>query len=148
MSNKITAPFSPESVQALNEYQTATCNGMPFHPFTCKNRSDPGHGDEGGDRGTLIATKDGWVCPACSYTQDWAHTFMADPNRKLPSMPWDNSTGIDRAPGILHKVNGVISSYTSLLENKPNQPGLQVMIESMNIRKLQLENFINDSKNG
>ena len=26
----------------------------------------------------LIATPDGWICPSCDYTQDWAHGFMAD----------------------------------------------------------------------
>ena len=142
MSNKITAPFSPESVQALNEYQTATCNGMPFHPFTCENRSDTGHGDEGGDRGTLIATQDGWVCPACSYTQDWAHTFMADPNRKLPSMPWDNSTERDRAPEILSKVGTVTSGYEELLKRNPGAAGVGVMLASMKDRRHQLERLL------
>lgn len=139
MSNKITAPFSPEAVQALNEYQTATCNGMPFHPFTCANRSDPGHGREGGDLGTLIATQDGWVCPVCSYTQDWAHTFMADPNRKLPALPFDESTDRDRAPEILSKVNTIITEYEDLLKGNPGAAGVDVMLVSMRNRKDQLE---------
>ena len=24
----------------------------------------------------LIATENGWLCPVCGYTQNWAHSFM------------------------------------------------------------------------
>ncbi len=56
-----------------------------YHPFTCGgDRSDEVHVDvanKRGDRdfGLLIATTEGWVCPACSYRQAWAHAFMAEP---------------------------------------------------------------------
>lgn len=26
----------------------------------------------------LVAKEEGWVCPVCTYTQKWAHDFMAD----------------------------------------------------------------------
>ena len=74
----IHAPFTPEQVQRLNEWQTQTGTNMPFHPFTCGYRGESAHGQEGGDTGLLIATEDGWVCPSCDYTQDWAHAFMAE----------------------------------------------------------------------
>ena len=74
----IHAPFAPEQVQRLNEWQTQTGPDMPFHPFTCGNRGELAHGREGGDTGVLIATEAGWVCPSCDYTQDWAHVFMAE----------------------------------------------------------------------
>lgn len=74
----IHAPFTPEQVQRLNESQTQTGPDMPFHPFTCGYRDESAHGQEGGDTGVLIATEDGWVCPSCDYTQDWAHAFMAE----------------------------------------------------------------------
>jgi hypothetical protein len=55
------APWTQEQVDKLNKWQNA---GL-FHPFTCGN----GH--------TLVATKDGWICPSCpEYHQDWAHDFM------------------------------------------------------------------------
>lgn len=75
--NHIQAPFSAEQVQRLNEFQTGTGGGLPGHPFTCGHRSDPPHGQEGGDTGVLIATEGGWVCPHCDYIQDWAHATMA-----------------------------------------------------------------------
>jgi hypothetical protein len=72
---QICAPFTPEQVEALNEFQTAG----QMHPFTCANRGDEGHiRREGSDLGQLIATPNGWTCPDCDYTQDWAHDFMAD----------------------------------------------------------------------
>lgn len=26
----------------------------------------------------LVATMDGWICPTCDYTQDWAHELMLE----------------------------------------------------------------------
>lgn len=57
--------FTEEQVRHLNEFQQG-----PLHPFTCGNNHK-------GDR-VLFATVRGWICPCCDYTQDWAHSFMAD----------------------------------------------------------------------
>lgn len=72
----ITAPWSADIVAALNEWQRS---GL-VHPYTCGgNRMDAAHStyqaEHGGDFGQLIATTTGWVCPACSYRQDWAHAI-------------------------------------------------------------------------
>jgi hypothetical protein len=66
MPDIIKAPFSQVQVFFLNKFQET----RRFHPFTC-----------GGDgcRANLVATTDGWRCPNCDYTQDWAHDFMAKP---------------------------------------------------------------------
>lgn len=55
-----TTPWSEEDILVLNLWQTC---GM-FHPYTCGN--DSSHSD-------LVATKNGWVCKNCDYTQKWAH---------------------------------------------------------------------------
>ena len=84
----VTAPFTPDQVQFLNERQCHVDGGMALHPFTCPNRNDgvahgrigeahASHGSEGGERGLLIATPGGWVCPHCEYTQSWAYASMA-----------------------------------------------------------------------
>lgn len=83
IDKRILAPFSPEQVQRLNEWQTNTGEGLSAHPFTCANRDDGQHGDAGGDIGILIATEGGWVCPFCDYTQNWAHAIMAAPSASL-----------------------------------------------------------------
>lgn len=70
-------PWSEEEVSALNAYQ----QHAPMHPFTCPNRGDDEHRIDGArDEGILVATPEGWVCPApsCPYVQSWAHAFMAD----------------------------------------------------------------------
>jgi hypothetical protein len=78
MTTKILAPWSNDQVDKLNEFQT--CGRM--HPFTCGSghRSDMRHSAIAdalnSDLGQLIATRQGWVCPACSYAQHWAHDFM------------------------------------------------------------------------
>ena len=54
------APWTPEVVEVLNRYQAA---GF-FHPYTCGASAC---------RETLVATAEGWRCPKCSYTQDWAY---------------------------------------------------------------------------
>lgn len=75
----IQAPFTDEQVTALQNYQDAGY----LHPFTCM-------GHEGCKRpeqyngGKLIPTSEGWVCACGSYTQNWAHSFMAQP---LPENP-------------------------------------------------------------
>lgn len=67
----ITALFNDTSVEGRNKLQR--CGQV--HPYTCgNNRTDEvhrayqkEHPDE--DFGQLLATEDGWICPACGYTQ-------------------------------------------------------------------------------
>jgi len=66
MDNIIKAPFTKDQVKNLNEFQSI---GF-MHPFTCGN-------DHSGDN-LLVATENGWVCPTCTYTQDWAYTSMTN----------------------------------------------------------------------
>ena len=66
----IKAPFTPDQVESLNAYQKS---GV-FHPFTGNNDLLPDGEDD-----ILVAEQDGWhslVDP--NYTQDWAHSWMAD----------------------------------------------------------------------
>lgn len=83
MSDRIKAPFTPEQIVALTLWQ----RDPSVHPFTCgRDRMDGPHrlyalamGEH--DYGILTATRNGWICPVCGYTQDWAHAFMAKPPR-------------------------------------------------------------------
>lgn len=65
----IKAPWTKEQVEALNRYQ----KNKYFHPYTCGND----HGFLNSER-TLVATEDGWICPKCDYTQDWALSMSID----------------------------------------------------------------------
>ena len=67
----VRAPFTPDQVASLNGYQASGA----FHEFTCGNELCPG---TDGQDAALVATEGGWRCPACPYTQDWAHDSMAD----------------------------------------------------------------------
>lgn len=61
------APWTDDEVNTLNKFQH-----MPnMHPFTCGNSSRHGGG-------RLLATKNGWMCLDCDYTQNWAHKAMVD----------------------------------------------------------------------
>jgi hypothetical protein len=70
--------FTYEQVERLWKRQFGPWDG-PFgnmrnvHPYTCGNRSD--HPDMAGDKGVLVPTVHGWICPFCDYKQDWAHGF-------------------------------------------------------------------------
>jgi hypothetical protein len=68
---RIYAPFSQDQVTALNAFQSNPRN----HPFTCDN---PVCIIEDGTSAPLIVRERGWICPSCSYTQNWAHKFMAE----------------------------------------------------------------------
>ncbi|QIO34360.1 hypothetical protein [Bradyrhizobium sp. 1(2017)] len=87
--DKIRAPWGPTVVDRLNAFQRS---GL-FHEFTCPAVHI------GADR-ALVATRRGWVCPHCDYTQDWAPASMADPLPQLgaghPSPPRDLVLHIDR----------------------------------------------------
>jgi len=68
----VQAPWTEEQVAALERWQAS---GV-VHPFTCVNRGDGKHSNEGGDLGILTPTPTGWICRSCDYRQDWAHDFM------------------------------------------------------------------------
>ena len=82
--DKIKAPFSPEQVKLLNEYQEMgimhpfTCGGQPMEFEDEDGKFTENSRDQCPNEGLLIATKQGWVCPCGKYTQDWAHDFMLD----------------------------------------------------------------------
>lgn len=74
---KVEAPWTLEQTVALNAWQ----RNERVHPFTCGgDRADNAHiryaAAHGGDNGQLMATPNGWFCPVCNYTQNWAHDFM------------------------------------------------------------------------
>lgn len=79
MSVKLT-DLSADQVEQLNKTQVAG----RIHPFTCPNRSDGEHRVFNSDLGALVATRRGWICPWCDYTQDWAHEFMATEAASFP----------------------------------------------------------------
>ena len=70
MIKLIEAPWTAEQVETLNRLQRGELYG---HPYTCPHRGEVPHHDNGHDHGCLVATKDGWWCPDCGYTQIWAH---------------------------------------------------------------------------
>lgn len=136
---RISAPFTQDAVQALNEYQTDTANARPMHPFTCGNRGDGNHGSEGGDKGILIATFDGWVCPYCDYTQDWAHGFMADSTRAFSPHPWEKLTDAERVQAKLKRVIELRGEYQALFDRNPSSAGPLIMLACLDTRGAQLQ---------
>jgi len=78
MSEQIEAPWESDQVKSLNDWQIH--GDMPA--FTCIKRDDGEHRHIGRDTGMLIATKNGWICPFCDYSQNWAHEFMTTFERK------------------------------------------------------------------
>lgn len=74
----IMAPWTSDQVDALNRYQRF---GI-VHPFTCTQ-------DHGIADNNLVATRKGWICCHCGYTQNWAHVAMLgepDPQEYLRPM--------------------------------------------------------------
>lgn len=64
---KIYAPWTPDQVAALNDFQARD----DIHPFTCGNGC-----------GVLTAHTNGWFCP-CGYRQLWAWAAMAGDSPQL-----------------------------------------------------------------
>lgn len=57
---EISSPWSKTEVDYLNFEQ----NGGRYHPYTCRKNTKKCK--------NLIATENGWICPYCNYTQNWA----------------------------------------------------------------------------
>jgi hypothetical protein len=79
--------FTPEEVKHLWHHQFGpwrpTFGAEPddprpphMHPYTCPNRGDGHHFDNGSDLGALIPTRRGWICTSCDYRQTTATDFM------------------------------------------------------------------------
>jgi hypothetical protein len=133
---RIQAPFTAAQVRGLNEYQTGTAFGMHMHPFTCAERGDGQHGEEGGDTGVLIATAEGWVCPWCDYTQDWAHGFMA--NSRDGYQPHDFEKVLSTEEKIT-KVKQVMENYLLMYKDRPFINGVPDMLASLELRVAELK---------
>ncbi|AXH59970.1 hypothetical protein [Pseudomonas amygdali] len=132
---KLEAPFSQPIAHALNQSQVGVGKGMVIHPFTCVNRGDGQHGEEGGDTGVLIATLQGWVCPHCDYTQHWAHPVMA--SSTPPGLPdWLQKHRDDQVPEIL--INR-LKAYRMLQARRPGAAGVGEMIDALEARRQQID---------
>lgn len=113
--DKIKAPFTPEQVDWLRQYQEC---GM--HPFTCCSHNGCVRLEQEND-GQLIPTPEGWVCPCGKYKQDWAHAYMARPqtvetwNDRLDRMMAKHKQYEDLTVDDLHIRAPVYSQTVSLL---------------------------------
>jgi hypothetical protein len=65
----VVSPFTVNQVRSFNRFQES---GV-FHPFTCRHNH---HESES----KLVAGINGLRCSEenCSYTQEWAHSWMVD----------------------------------------------------------------------
>lgn len=133
---KLQAPFTSEQVLALNAYQTGTDFGHKMPPFTCGNRGDGQHGEEGGDKGILIATEHGWVCPCCEYTQDWAHSFMVSSRTSHISHFFELPISTEEK---IACVENILASYVNLGGKRPGALGIAQMVETLEQRIAELK---------
>ena len=82
------ASWTQDQIEQLNRIQRGeleggcTCcslQGLQGHPHICPNRFITPHHDNGRDIGCLLATKDGWLCPDCAYTERQFHKPQPEP---------------------------------------------------------------------
>lgn len=69
-TEKIYPPWNTKQVRNLNRHQDAG----ECHPFTCGETHEPTN---------LLATSEGWLCPACGARQGWAWAFMGKDSSRL-----------------------------------------------------------------
>ena len=65
----IKAPFSVQQIAALNDFQM-----WSSRPVKCKYDHPPLHAL--GQKGVMVATFKGFICPYCDHKQDWAPNEM------------------------------------------------------------------------
>ena len=150
MEKKITAPFSPDQVQYLNERQCHVDGGMALHPFTCPNRNDGLTHDrvsEGGERGLLIATPGGWVCPHCEYTLSWAYASMAVRPTPVADLFRDHPVLLEIfGRPRLDQLEEVLAQYKALAASGRN--GADIMVACLERRRTALLSEAAQSKQG
>ncbi len=78
----IRAPFTDEQIEALKTFQMADY----MHPFTCENNHSTPYVKFDN---RLVPTREGWICPHCAYTQDWAHDWMLETWAAAPAVSSD-----------------------------------------------------------
>lgn len=88
--------WTKEQVDNLNEWQQC----WYVHPYTCPNRPHGAVGEDGMPdytrpeaEGILVATTEGWKCPYCDYTQNWAPSMMFQGKPKFPTIGDTNDKG-------------------------------------------------------
>lgn len=90
----MTNVFTPEQVARLWLYQFGPWRdpfdpigdvGLPLHmhPFTCGNRDD--HPVVAGDKGVLVPTVRGWICPFCDVRPVLRVVFMKGESKDDPT---------------------------------------------------------------
>ncbi len=79
MSDRLLAPWSDDAIERLNKHQRL----REFHPYTCPERDESTHSWRHGDLGVLVAMREGFMCPDCGYSQDWAYADHAMPRWEL-----------------------------------------------------------------
>jgi hypothetical protein len=70
----INAPWTGAQVDALNRFQRLCY----VHPYTCGNEHPGNLLDTFPCDRTLVATRKGWICCHCDYTQFWASAAMLE----------------------------------------------------------------------
>jgi hypothetical protein len=83
LSPRARPPWSRPEVESLNLCQKSG----RVHPFTCGNDECRGK-IHLGSRVDLEAREDGWFCPYCEFTQNWAWSFMTNYEWREPG-PWN-----------------------------------------------------------
>ncbi len=68
--------WTQDQIERFNRIQRGDLNG---HPHTCPNRSITPHHHNGNNTGCLLATKDGWLCPDCGYTEGVLDDLSPEP---------------------------------------------------------------------
>jgi hypothetical protein len=127
MTCKITAPWTPDQVDGLNRFQRA---GF-VHPFTCPDTHN------GADR-TLVATRAGWICPHCDYTQNWMHAAMIERFRASYQNAWQAFAMIREAIETLGPV-GVLPSSEAVMGQIGPEPVHEAEALVEGIKKLKAE---------
>lgn len=111
--------MKPAEIQAINELQTGTPSPYFWervHPMTCPNRGDGDHGDDCVDKGVLVATHDGMVCPYCGHTQQPIPGMSALKASERPPVEDFDETELREAH--IRHIERMIKAYTRLLHER------------------------------
>lgn len=132
--DRIVAPLTPGQIYYVHQHQLWIKDSQPDIRFTCRQRHDSPHGEEGGDMGILLADKDGLGCPYCDYRQPGFHSALAS----LPSITYA-AISIDDIDLLLNRAKGHQVEYQALSAQLGGSPLVDSVLGSLQARIGELE---------
>ncbi|MBD8088795.1 hypothetical protein IFT48_02300 [Pseudomonas fluorescens] len=132
--DRIGGPLTQDQIYYIHQHQLWIKDGLADLKFTCRQRHDSYHGEEGGDMGLLLADEQGLACPYCDFRQPEFHSALAS----LPSITYA-AISIEDIDHLLVRARHHHGEYSALNDQQGGSALIQGALCSLEARIAELE---------